>query len=198
MSADESVENLLQDLRGESSELDGQLLPLVYRELKSLARRQMSDQRVGHTLQTTALVHEAWMRLSRQEGLLENRMDPAFLQSNEGRGRFLALAATAMRHILIDHARKRGALRRGGGQVKIELDEDRDFIEDDADLLLTLHESVDRLQRIDPRLSRVVEMRFFAGMDNVQIAGALGISVRQTERCWQAARAWLRSDFEVA
>ena len=165
------------------------LMPLVYRELKLIAHRQLSAEPSGHTLSTTAVVHEAYLRLAEQ----------ARSQWVE-RGQFFALAARVMRRVLIDYARQHQAERRGGprhNSVTLEFLEHGDStaiaVPDRADALLELDEALDNLRRMDERLADVVECRFFAGLSEAETAEALGISQRTVARDWQMARAWLHA-----
>jgi RNA polymerase sigma factor (TIGR02999 family) len=162
-----------------------QLLPLVYDELRRLAARLMGDERTGHTLQATALLHEAWLRLCEPGAAYEDR------------AHFLRVAAKAMRHVLVDHARARAALKRGGGR-RVDLDADAFAARDDAESLLAIDEALGRLQTLDPQLGQLVEMRFFGGLDNPSSAEALGVSLRSVERGWRTARAFLVRELGVA
>ena len=178
----EDVTRLLAEWRGggDVAALD-QLLPLLYDELRRIARQRLRAERTGHTLQTAALVHEAYLRLVDQQG--------ATIQN---RAHFLAIAAQLMRQILVDHARRRRAGKRGGGMaMTIALDEGSIPVGPPDIDLLALHESLEKLAAIDPRQSRVVEMRFFAGLDVEEIAEALGVSPATVRRDWAMARAWL-------
>jgi RNA polymerase sigma factor (TIGR02999 family) len=167
----------------------GRLMPLVYRELKRIAHRQLAAEASGHTLSTTAVVHEAYLRLAAQSRapVVE-------------RAQFYALAARAMRRVLIDYARKNQAARRGGpGQARVTLEflEHGDSaalsIPERADSLLALDEALDGLRRMDERLANIVECRFYAGLSEAETAEALGISQRTVARDWQMARAWLNA-----
>ncbi len=153
---------------------------VVYAELRDLARRFISGERPGHTLQPTALVHEAYLRLSAQaklEGL--------------SRADFLNAAAAAMRRILVDHARKRRALKRGGPNQRVPLDDTVARYEERAVDLVGLDDALGRLGRLDPQLSRVVELRFFIGLSEEETGSALGISARSVRRAWRVAKMWL-------
>lgn len=154
------------------------LLPRVYGELRQIARRQMRDQQ-GHTLVATALVHEAYLKLG------QARLDW------QGRAHFFAVAARAMRQIVVDHARKKGAEKRGGGYIRTTLGDPA--FEDglSAEEVLALDEALGRLAELNERLSRVVEMRFFGGMTEQEAAAALGVPKRTLQRDWARARAWL-------
>ena len=163
------------------------LVPLVYDELKGIAHRQLRAEAGGHTLSTTAVVHEAWLRLSAQ-----SRAEWV------GRGQFFAIAARTIRRVLVDYARRHDAGRRGGpGRfgVALELLEHVDAaavtVSERAESLLALDEALERLQRMDDRLARVVECRFFAGLSEAETSEALGISHRTVARDWRMARAWL-------
>lgn len=160
-----------------------QLLPIVYGELRRLAEAQLRRERPDHTLQATALVHEAWMKLAGQE-----RADV------RDRGHFLALAAMAMRRILVNHAEAKRAQKRGGGGEKRTLFEAASVLEEKSEDLLALHEALERFAAVDPEKARIVEMRFFAGLSNEEVAQALGVSERTIERGWRIARAWLANE----
>jgi RNA polymerase sigma factor (TIGR02999 family) len=162
-----------------------ELLPLVYGELHRLALSFMQDERRQHTLQPTALIHEAWMRLIG---------DPS-PQWND-RAHFVALAARAMRQVLVDHARRRDADKRGGGAVREPLDAALELFEERSTNLLDLDSVLEKLRGLDPQLARIVELRFFGGASNEEIASALGTSTRTVERGWKLAQAWLRSELE--
>ena len=158
-----------------------QLLPVVYDELRRLAARHLSQENPGHTLQATALVHEAFMRLVKQE-------DVAW----RNRAHFFAIAAQAIRRILVDHARGRGRFKRGGGRQRVELDENLvDPGGDDGDIL-ALHEAMEVLASLNARQAQIVELKFFGGLRFKDIAEFLGLSQRTVEGDWHMARAWLR------
>ncbi len=159
-----------------------QLLPLVYEELRKLAAQRLASEKPGQTLQATALVHEAYVRLVGGE------------QPHDwnGRGHFFAAAAEAMRRILVESARRKGRVRHGGGRTRIDLDQVA-AIDDDggADDLLALDEALGRLEAEQPEVAAVVKLRYFAGMTAGQAAEALGLSRRTADRHWAFARAWL-------
>jgi RNA polymerase sigma factor (TIGR02999 family) len=181
MSADsESVTRLLQDWgKGDQQALE-ELLPLIYSELRRLAHNFLYRERPGHTLQTTALVHEAYLRLIDQR-------DARW----QNRAHFFALAAQAMRRILIDSARRHAALKRGGPAENLSLDEAASIsVEPDASLL-ALDEALDALAELDPRQSRIVELRYFGGMTIEETAEVLETSPATIKREWAMARAWL-------
>jgi RNA polymerase sigma factor (TIGR02999 family) len=161
-----------------------ELLPLVYEELHKLAAHRMAGEAAGHTLQPTALVHEAWLRLVRTSD-----------QTWQNRAHFFRTAAECMRRILIDHARRKQQLRHGGGQERVSLD-GLDITDDhDGQRLLQVNEALDRLALQDPSKAEIVKLRFFAGLENREIAEMLGISERTVERAWRFAKAWLLAEF---
>ena len=167
---------------GERAAVD-RLFELVYEELRRIARRQLRGGRPDATLSTTALVHETYLRLSRDGGW-----------SIHDRAHFFALAARAMRHVLVDHARHRGRAKRGGGAVALELDEALVAAPDRGEEVLALDGALGRLESADPELARLVELRFFAGLSVEEIAGLRGVSDRTVKRHWRAARAFLYQD----
>ena len=170
--------------RGDREAL-GRLLPLVYRDLQRLAKRQLGQRRPGQTLDTTSLVHEAYMKLADGERT-----------AWENRGHFFAVASLAMRQIVIDYARQSQAGKRGGQQRNLGLDEVAIAIDEQAEGLLALDQALERLGEIDARLPRVVECRFFTGLSEEETAEALGVSTRTVERDWKRARAWLRRELD--
>jgi RNA polymerase sigma factor (TIGR02999 family) len=164
---------------GDRAALD-RIMPVVYDELRSLAGRHLARERDGHTLQTTALVHEAYLKLIDQTRA-----------KFESRAHFLAVAAQAMRRILVDHARTRGRLKRGGAQERVALD-DAALVGGDPDLdLVALDGALRRLADHDERKARAVEMRFFGGMTVEEIAQAQGVGTATVKRDWEFARTWL-------
>jgi RNA polymerase sigma factor (TIGR02999 family) len=158
----------------------GQLLPLVYDELRKLAAQKLAREKPGQTLDPTALVHEAYLRL------VGRRVEQAWV----GRGHFFAAAAEAMRRILVESARRKRRLRHGGGRQRVELAEPA--APDPDENLLALDEALSRLAEEDPVAARVVELRHFAGLGHEKIADALGLTVYQARQKWAYARAWLR------
>lgn len=176
---------LLAIERGEPSAAE-ELLPLVYDELRKLAAHKMANEPVGHTLQPTALVHEAWLRIARARS-----------EGWNGRGHFFCAAAEAMRRILIESARRKRTLRRGGGPQVGEIDPSRLFFERPSDEILAVDESLEKLAREDPVAAHLVKLRYFAGLSLPEAAKALGISPRTADRLWAYARTWLRVDIET-
>ena len=160
-----------------------QVAPLVYDELRRLAHRFMSSERADHTLQTTALVNEAYMRLADQT-------DPQW----QNRTHFFAGAARMMRHILVDYARGRQRVKRGAGAVKVELAEYAIVTESQADLVVELNEALERLAALDRRAAQVVELKYFGGMNYDEIADVLSISAITVRRDWEFAKAWLHKE----
>jgi RNA polymerase sigma factor (TIGR02999 family) len=168
--------------RGEPGAAE-ELLPLVYQELRRLAAHKMASERAGHTLQATALVHEAWLRLAG-----EQKTDWA------GRAQFFSAAAEAMRRILVERARKHLSLKRGAGGEHQSLDDLNIAAEFPSDELLAVNESLDRLAAEDPSAAELVKLRYFAGLSMSEAAVALGVSQRSLERLWTFAKAWLRKE----
>ena len=164
------------------------LFPLLYPTLSRLANRELRNERAGHTLQTTALVHEAFIELSGQRRV-----------QFETRGHFLAVASFVMRRILTEHARNRAALKRGGGNV-VALTLDPDAFEGDAGLaeISAVDAAIDALEKVDARAARVVVLRFFGGLSHEDTADALGVSVITVKREWAAAKAWLKQELSTS
>jgi RNA polymerase sigma factor (TIGR02999 family) len=175
-----NITQLLTKLTNGDREAESVLVPLVYGELKRLARRYMRLERPDHTLQGTALVHEAYLKLIDQRDV-----------TWQNRAHFFGVAAQVMRHILTDHARARLAHKRGGAQQKISLDLALGFSPQQSKQLLELHEALERLSQLDPRQDRIVELKFFGGLTDEEVAEVLGISVRTAKRDWSVAKAWL-------
>lgn len=174
------ITRLLQEAAGGDAAAAERLWSLVYGELRRVARRHLANERPGHTLQTTALVNEAYLRLT-------GGSDVAW----SGRAHFFAAAAEAMRRILIDRARRRRTEKRGGGLERVTLDEARVGHPSAPEELLALDEALERLEARDPRRAQVVKLRFFAGCTEQEIARVLGLSERSVSRLWTGARAWL-------
>ncbi len=158
-----------------------QLLSYVYDELRRIAAEKMAHEKVGQTLQATALVHEAYIRL----------VDVDKAQHWNTRGHFFAAAAEAMRRILVERARSKRRVKRGGGAQRLELDEGLLVTDDRADELLAVHEALDELERHDAQAAALVKLRFFAGMEHQQAADMLGLGRRAADRLWLLARTWL-------
>jgi RNA polymerase sigma factor (TIGR02999 family) len=186
MSDPGDVTRLLAGLSRPGRPTVDRLFPLVYEELRRLAQRKLRGERSDHTLGATALVHEAYLDLS---GL------DRFEWKN--RRQFFAVAAVAMRRVLVDHAVRRSAAKRGGGWRRVELRRDEAVAERAAGSVLALDEALGRLERLDPRQARVVECRFFAGLDVQETAEALGISPATVKRDWTMARAWLHRELAL-
>ena len=167
---------------GDSSAL-ADVFPLIYDELRRLAQQQLQREPDGHTLSPTALVHEAYMRL-----IDYSRMEW------QGRAHFMAVAATAMRRILVDHARGHRSAKRGGMLKRISIDDVELGTEDRAELLIAIDDALGRLKEIDPRQAQVVECRFFGGMTEEETAEALGIGLRTAKRDWAKAKVWLHRE----
>jgi RNA polymerase sigma factor (TIGR02999 family) len=163
-----------------------QLLPLVYEELRKLAAKKLRQEKPGQTLQATALVHEAYLRL----------VNSATTVNWNGRGHFFAAAAEAMRRILVENARRKQQIRRGGDLQRVPLDAVQVEADAPTDDLVALDESLHRLEQLDPRAAKLVNLRYFAGLNLPQTAEALGISLRTAERDWTYARTWLRRDLQ--
>jgi RNA polymerase sigma factor (TIGR02999 family) len=177
------ITQLLQAHGGGRPDALERLVPLVYDDLRRVARGQLRRLRPGDSLNTTGLVHEAYFRLVDQSRA-----------SYRDRGHFFAVCAVAMRQILVDYARRRGRRKRGGDQIVVPLDDAADPIAREAEQLLDVDTALQKLAAIDPRLARVVECRFFAGLNESETAEALDISVRTAQREWFKARAWLRAE----
>ncbi len=177
------VTALLLDWRDGDRDAPAKLMPLVYDELRRLARDYLRRERADHTLQPTALVNEVYLRLIDQQ-----RVDW------HNRAQFFGLAAQLMRHVLVDHARARASLKRGGLVRKLSLDEARMAPEEVAAELVALDEALVRLAAIDERKSRIVEMRFFGGLSVEETAEALGVSDKTVMRDWRIAKLWLHRE----
>ena len=173
---------LRQHLAGEAEAFD-RLVPLVYARLHEIARGQLRRQSSGQTLDTTALVHEAYLQLVDETGV-----------SWQDRSHFYAITARAMRRIIVDHVRQRLALKRGGGQALLELADDVAGARSDTELVIAVDRALESLSSFNDRLTRLVECRFFAGMTEEETAEALGISLRTVQRDWIRAQAWLRRE----
>jgi RNA polymerase sigma factor (TIGR02999 family) len=175
------VTQILSAIEQGDSHAAEQLLPLVYDELRKLAAQRLAYEKPGQTLQATALVHDVYLRLI---GVKE-------VQHWDGRGHFFAAAAEAMRRILVERARQKGSLKRGGGGRRVDFDTLAIAIDDPADELLALDEALAELERNDSHAAQLVKLRFFTGLTHTQAADALGITRRRADRLWTLARAWL-------
>jgi RNA polymerase sigma factor (TIGR02999 family) len=177
------VTQILARVRAGEADADAELLPLVYEELRGIARGQLARGRGGHTLQATALLHEAWMKLGDV-----GRADP------QDRTHFLAIAARTMRQVLVDHARGKNADKRGGSWERVTLDIALDQLQCRELDLVELDDALQQLAAQDPRKARVVELRFFGGLSMAEVAEVTGMSLRSVEGDWYMARAWLRKE----
>ena len=171
---------LLDAAAGGDPRAAADLLPLVYDELRRLAAAKLASEKPGQTLQATALVHEAYLRLLGPE-------PPQF----SGRGHFFAAAAEAMRRILVDAARRKASLKHGGDRERVDLDEHLTRSTDDPENVLAVDEILDQLAAVDPQASELVKLRFFSGLTGDEAARALGISPRSADSLWAYARAWM-------
>lgn len=182
----EITELLLNWKRGDEAAFE-QLIPLIYPDLKRLARRYMGRENPGHTLQTSALINEAYLRLIDQKDL-----------AWQDRSHFFAVASRVMRHILIDHARNHARTKRGAGLRHLDLDEAKAVTEMRAAQLLALDEALKSLATVDPRKSQIVELRFFGGLTVEETADVMELSRITVNREWRAAKAWLHSEISGA
>lgn len=173
---------LLPASREGDAEAFAEAYALAYDELRRLARRQLGGAPRGRTLVTTVLVNEAFMKLVRRPVEVQDRVH------------FFALAARAMRQIIVDHARERQAQKRGGGRLPTSLDADQIAIDDVAEELVDVDEALGRLQDVEPRLAQIVEWRFFGGMTEDEVGEALGVTARTVRRDWQKAKAFLHRE----
>jgi len=180
MSDPKTAAQLLAEISSGNRSASVELLPLVYDELRRLARARMAGLKPGQTLQPTALVHEAYLRLVRGEG-----------EGWKDRGHFFAAAAEAMRWIVIDRARRAARVKHGGDQVRLTMSGIRGGIEPRPEELLAVNDALDQLEQQDPRMAEVVKLRYFAGLTQDETAAAMGISRRSVNRLSTAARAWL-------
>jgi RNA polymerase sigma factor (TIGR02999 family) len=181
------VTQLLGQWAGGDREALDSLLPMVYDELRRIAHRQMAQERAGHTLQATALVNEVYLKLK----------DERTAHWND-RAHFFTVAAQMMRYILVDYARKKSRVKRGGDAQQVSLDEAMLVTEDKAGELLALDDALTKLEQFDKRKSQIATMRFFAGLSVQDTAKALSVSVETVTRDWRLARAWLRKELQQA
>ena len=177
---------LLAQLGNGNQEVAPKLIPLVYKELHRLAGAYMQRERVDHTLQPTALVHEAYIKLIQQHSI-----------DWQSRAHFFGIAAQVMRRILVDHARGHLREKRGGGQTAVPIDETLVFAPEQSGELLKLNEALERLTRVDPRQGKIVELRFFGGLTVQQTADLLEISPKTVKRDWSMAKAWLHGELKA-
>jgi len=173
------ITQILSDSRAGDGQALQKLIPIVYGELRRLANYYLQQERTDHTLQATALVHEAYLRLAGSKGL-----------DFQNRAHFFAVAAQVMRNLLVDYARARRRAKRGGGELA-RLDDAVALVSVDNDELLALHDALDSLAEMDPRQAQIVEMRYFGGLSVEEIAAVLNVSDRTIRREWQMAKAWL-------
>jgi len=178
------VTQLLNNMAKGDSGAAEKLLPLVYSELHRLAASYMRRERPDHTLQATALINEAYLRLTKEDGEWNNREH------------FIGMAANVMRHVLVDYARSHKAQQRDGGMKRVELKEDLAISPEKIEEVVALDEALTRLERLQPRQGKVVEMRYFGGLSVEQIASLLGVSERSVKRDWSLARIWLFRELE--
>ena len=174
------VTQILERVESGDGKAAEELLPLVYEELRKLAAQKMAKEAQGHTLQPTALVHEAWLRLV---GAPDQRWN--------SRGHFFGAAAEAMRRILVENARRKRRLRHGGGQERVGLDETEIVARTEYDKVLQVDEALEELGQEDPVQAQVVKLRFFGGLKNDEVAEVLGISSKTVQRYWTHAKSWL-------
>ena len=174
------VTQILQNWSGGDSEAPARLMPFVYDEMRRLARVFLAKERGNHTLQPTALVHEAYVRLVDQTRV-----------NWQNRAHFYGIAASMMRRVLIDHARAHVTDKRGGATIRLSIDDVQVPVEERAAALLDLDEALERLKEMDERKCKIIEMRFFGGLSDEEIAEALGVSTRTVLRDWKTARLWL-------
>lgn len=183
----EDITGLLGELRAGKKEAESRLVAAVYPELRRIAGRYLRGERPGHTLQATALVNEAYLQLVGQ-------MDKDW----QNRSHFFAVAAQLMRRILVDYARQRKAVKREGGRHRVELTDALAISEDRLDEVLLIDAALTRLAEWDPRQCRVVELRFFSGLTEDEVADVLGIAPRTVKRDWNVAKAWLHGELNGA
>jgi len=179
------VTRILEAAQQGDPEAAEELLPLVYEELRRLATAKMANERPGQTLQPTALVHEAWLRLVGNQD-----------QEWNGRSHFFGAAAEAMRRILIESARRKRAARHGGGQARLDIDEVQIAAAAKDDELLALNDALERFAKRDPHKAELVKLRYFVGLTTAEAAEVLGVSIPTADRWWNFSRAWLFEEIE--
>lgn len=180
--SNENLTKLLQASNEGNREALDQLLPIVYDELRRIARHQLSKERANHTLQATALVNEAYMKLIGQHSV-----------DWHNRAHFFSIAAETMRRILVNHAVERNAQKRGGGATIVSLEEEIDFIHQRDLDVLALDDALKKLEEFDKTQAKIIELKFFGGMTNEEIADVMGVSDSTIKREWRMAKAWLQS-----
>lgn len=180
------VTQLLHAIDAGDPKAADRLLPLVYEELRKLAAARMAQEKPGQTLQATALVHEAWLRLAGTEKQ----------KAWNSRGHFFGAAAEAMRRILVERARQKARVRHGGGLERVDLEHVNLATEDNDQTLLAMSDALDALARESPQKAEIVKLRYFTGLENQEIARALGISLSTVERSWAYARSWLHRELK--
>jgi RNA polymerase sigma factor (TIGR02999 family) len=178
------VTRLLEAARDGDRQAAADLLPLVYDELRRVAAHHLTNEMPGHTLQPTALVHEAYLRLVGETN------GPQW----DGRGHFFAAAAAAMRRILVEAARRKGSIKRGGDRTRTDVDFTQIAAPELREDLIALDEALDRLATVDPEAARLVQLRYFAGLTLAETATTLGVSARTADRLWAYGRAWLHQE----
>jgi RNA polymerase sigma factor (TIGR02999 family) len=181
------VTELLDAIEGGDPNAGEQLLPLVYEELRRLAAHKMAQEQPGQTVQPTALVHEAWLRLSGSDSA----------KSWNSRGHFFGAAAEAMRRILVERARRRQRVRHGGEWRRVDLGHITLATEDSSEAVLAVHEALEKLALESPQKAEIVKLRYFTGLTAAEIATALGVSVPTIERHWAYARSWLYAEIKA-
>jgi RNA polymerase sigma factor (TIGR02999 family) len=180
------VTTWLKRLKEGDQQAREKLVPMVIDELRRLARHYMANERIGHTLQPTALVNEAYLRMAGYQNL-----------NWKSRSHFIGVAAAVMRQVLIDYARKRLAMKRGGDQQEVPLDDNWESLSaEQSEELLDLHLALQRLEKMNPRHSKVVELKYFGGLSIDEIAEVLGVSTITVKRDWAVARSWLRAELK--
>jgi RNA polymerase sigma-70 factor, ECF subfamily len=184
-SASKDITLLLNKLSAGDQHAAEELAPLIYEQLRLIAARRLRNERPDHTLQATALVHEAYVKLAGQRGARW-----------QNRAQFFAVASQAMRRILVDYARTRRRTKRGGNQVRVTFDDVSIASPQISEEILAVDESLTRLENFDSRLARIVELRYFAGLTTEQAAEALGISAKTVTREWKVAKAWLLAELK--
>jgi RNA polymerase sigma factor (TIGR02999 family) len=185
--SDGEVTRLLSQMKEGNQEAAGQLVPLVYRELRRMAAAYMQRERPDHTLQATALVNEAYLRLA-------GGSQPSL----QNRAHFFAIAAHAMRQVLMDYGRQHRAGKRGGGARKVDIDAELFIAPGALEDVIAVDEALERLEKIDPRQSQLIELRFFAGLSVEDAADVMGVSPITIKREWRSAKAWLLRELEIA